>query len=78
VHGLGEEVRFYPARITMVEGTELKRLIGVSLILNVQIHPFSPITAIPSQRQRPAMRHQKKQGKEANERANIEASQAGT
>jgi len=36
------------------------------------------MTAIPSQRKRPTMKHQKKQGKEANERANIEANQAGT
>jgi len=60
------------------ERNRTKKPIDVSLILNVQTHPLSPITAIPSHRQRPTMKHQKKQKKETNERANIETSQAGT
>jgi len=41
VHGLGEGVGFFPARTITVEGTELKRLIGVSLIPNIQLMSYS-------------------------------------
>jgi len=61
----------------MVEEIELKRLIGVPSNTNAQTHPFSPTIATPSQRIKPMMKHQKKQGKETNERASIEASQTG-
>jgi len=69
---LGEEVGFYPARTLEVEGAKLK-----SLSTHPHTHPFSPITAIPSQKNRPTTKHQKKQGKETMERASIEASQTG-
>jgi len=52
---LGEEVGFYPARTIMVEGIGLK-----SLSMHLHTHPLSPITAIPSQRQRPTTKHQRK------------------
>jgi len=72
VYGLGEGVGSYPARTIVVEGAGLK-----SLSTHPHTHPLSPITAIPSHRQRPTMKHQRKQGEETKERANIEASQAG-
>jgi len=69
---LGEGVGFCPARPLVVEGAELK-----SPSTHLHTHPLSPITAIPSHRRRPTTKHQRKQGKETKERANIEASQAG-